>query len=142
MNTTFDCAGSPVRILKSKNFQDLHPQATDKQPLSTLSLHALLLELITMVNPLYVVYALSAIAGVEACKRTCSASNDAGTTCSYSCTQVCSSISAKQARDTFLAALQSGGNSCSAVGTSGVSCRKTANFGSCYDHHWSCGSGC
>ncbi|KAI3587962.1 hypothetical protein IWW34DRAFT_713554 [Fusarium oxysporum f. sp. albedinis] len=95
-----------------------------------------------MVSPLYVVYALSAIAGVEACKRTCSASNDAGTTCSYLCTQVCSSISAKQARDTFLAALQSGGNSCSAVGTSGVSCRKTAKFGSCYDHHWSCGSGC
>ncbi|KAH7253710.1 uncharacterized protein BKA55DRAFT_689211 [Fusarium redolens] len=99
-------------------------------------------QLIKMFNPLYVVYALSAIAGVEACKRTCSASNDAGTTCSYSCTQVCSSISAKQARDTFLAALQSGGNSCSAVGTSGVSCRKTAKFGSCYDHHWSCGSGC
>ncbi|KAF4502155.1 kinetochore complex Sim4 subunit Fta4 [Fusarium agapanthi] len=99
-------------------------------------------EVITMVNPFYVVYALSAIAVVEACKRTCSASNDAGTTCSYSCTQVCSSISAKQARDTFLAALQSGGSSCSAVGTSGVSCRKTAKFGSCYDHHWSCGSGC
>ncbi|KAG7418350.1 hypothetical protein Forpe1208_v004359 [Fusarium oxysporum f. sp. rapae] len=127
----------------NQNFKrELHLQVIDKRSLSTLSLHALLLELITMVNPLYVVYALSAIAGVEACKRTCSASNDAGTTCSYSCTHVCSSISAKQARDTFLAALQSGGNSCSAVGTSGVSCRKTAKFGSCYDHHWSCGSGC
>ncbi|CAG7564264.1 uncharacterized protein B0J16DRAFT_343086 [Fusarium flagelliforme] len=95
-----------------------------------------------MVNPLYVVYVLSAITGVQACKRTCSATGDSGGTCTYNCTHVCSSISANEARNTFLAALQNGGNSCSAVGTSGVKCRKTASFGSCYNHYWSCGSGC
>ncbi|WZH39202.1 Kinetochore complex Sim4 subunit Fta4 [Fusarium acuminatum] len=95
-----------------------------------------------MVSLSYVIYALSAIAGVQACKRTCTATGDSGTTCSYSCSQVCSSISANLARNTFLAALQNGGNSCSAVGTSGVKCRKTSKFGSCYDHYWSCGSGC
>ncbi|SPJ75711.1 uncharacterized protein FTOL_05442 [Fusarium torulosum] len=95
-----------------------------------------------MVSLSYVIYALTAIAGVQACKRTCTATGDSGTTCSYSCTQVCSSISANLARNSFLAALQNAGNSCSAIGTSGVQCRKTNKFGSCYDHYWSCGSGC
>ncbi|KAH6867723.1 hypothetical protein B0T10DRAFT_502157 [Thelonectria olida] len=95
-----------------------------------------------MVNPLYVVYALATVAGVQACKRTCSATSDTGTTCTYNCTKMCSSLPATEARDTFLAALQSAGHSCSAKGTRGVTCKKTSKFGSCYDHYWSCGSGC
>ncbi|KAF4457918.1 hypothetical protein F53441_271 [Fusarium austroafricanum] len=94
-----------------------------------------------MVKPLFIVYALAAIAGVEACKKTCTAAAE-GTTCSYTCTHVCKDISAKNARDTFLAALQNAGHSCSAVGTSGVKCKKSSKFGSCYDHHWSCGRDC
>ncbi|QPC69293.1 hypothetical protein HYE68_000045 [Fusarium pseudograminearum] len=95
-----------------------------------------------MVNPLYLFSALCMVAGVQACKRTCSATGDSAGTCSYNCTHVCSSISANEARNTFLAALQSSGNSCSAVGTSVIHCTKTASFGSCYDHYWLCGRGC
>ncbi|RKK58405.1 hypothetical protein BFJ69_g17396 [Fusarium oxysporum] len=92
-----------------------------------------------MVNLLYIVYALSAVAGVQACETTCSATGDSGSTCSYICNQACPDVPAHEARNNFLAALQSGGHSCSAVGASGVRCQKTDGFGSCYDHYWLCG---
>ncbi|KAF4469722.1 kinetochore complex Sim4 subunit Fta4 [Fusarium albosuccineum] len=95
-----------------------------------------------MVNPLHIIYALAALQRVQACVKTCTPSGGNGTSCSYTCTRACASLSAKDARDGFLGALQSGGNSCSAVGTSGVQCVKDSKFGSCYDHHWSCGRGC
>ncbi|CAJ0552630.1 Ff.00g007080.m01.CDS01 [Fusarium sp. VM40] len=127
--------------LKEQSNQNLIANTPSLLSLSPESIQTLITTA-TMVSLSYVIYALSAIAGVQACKRTCTATGDSGTTCSYSCSQVCSSISANLARNTFLAALQNGGNSCSAVGTSGVQCRKTSKFGSCYDHYWSCGSGC
>ena len=97
---------------------------------------------IIMVNVLYLVSVLAAIAGVDACKRTCSPTGSSGGYCNYNCVNACSSISATLARDTYLAALHSHGYSCSAVGTRQVKCKANAAFGSCYDHYWSCGSGC
>lgn len=99
--------------------------------------------LITMVSLRYVVCALAAVSGVQAqCKRTCRATSDAKGLCTYNCTAMCSSLPATEARDNYLSALHSAGHSCKAKGTRGVECKKTSAFGSCYDHYWSCGSGC
>ncbi|KAH6884003.1 hypothetical protein B0T10DRAFT_494172 [Thelonectria olida] len=95
-----------------------------------------------MVNALYIIYALAAVASVEACKKTCTATTSSGSTCNYNCTNACESYPTKDARDDFLAALQNAGYSCSAVATNRVKCKKTSGFGGCSDHHWSCGSGC
>ncbi|KAG8353845.1 hypothetical protein FVEN_g13176 [Fusarium venenatum] len=95
-----------------------------------------------MVNSLFILSIFYVAAGVQTCKRTRSVIGDNANICSYNCTHICSSISANEARNTFLAALQSSGKSRSAVGTSAIECTKTASFGNCYDHYWSCGRGC
>ena len=95
-----------------------------------------------MVKATFFISALALLAGVEACKRTCTPTKDKGGVCTYSCTKMCSDLGAKEARDEFLSNLQSAGHKCSASGSSGVKCTKNSSFGSCYDHHWSCGSGC
>ncbi|SPJ78139.1 uncharacterized protein FTOL_06528 [Fusarium torulosum] len=95
-----------------------------------------------MVNVLTIISTLAAVSAVQACKQTCAVASATNNVCTYICTNVCEDISAQQARNTFLAALQGAGNSCTAVGTTNISCRKLNAFGSCYDHHWSCGRGC
>ena len=96
-----------------------------------------------MVNVNYILYALAATAAtVEACKKTCKATTSVGGTCNYKCTNACETYPTMDARDDFLAALQTSGHSCSAVATNKVKCKKTKAFGKCADHHWSCGSGC
>ncbi|KAM0391264.1 hypothetical protein ACHAPZ_011512 [Fusarium culmorum] len=96
-----------------------------------------------MVNALSMITALAAIAGVQAaCPKTCSVGTASGGTCTYTCTRACVNHAAGDARDSFLGALQARGYSCSGKGLTGVSCKKTANFGSCYDHYWLCGKNC
>ncbi|PLN81740.1 hypothetical protein BDW42DRAFT_89397 [Aspergillus taichungensis] len=84
----------------------------------------------------------AAATSVEACKQTCKVSSKGLSSCSYKCKNVCDSYPTKDARDDFLANLQSAGHSCTAVSTNGVKCKKTKSFGDCGSHHWSCGSGC
>ncbi|KAM5370197.1 hypothetical protein ACJZ2D_008600 [Fusarium nematophilum] len=97
-----------------------------------------------MVNLLYVAYALATVTGVQACERTCFALGPTlGNTCTYYCPNMCFPMRDYEARDGFLSALRSHGHSCSAEkGTALVHCKQTSKFGSCYDHYWSCGSGC
>lgn len=85
-----------------------------------------------------------ALAGTTlACRRTCTAVSEDNSHCNYSCTHVCESISATEARTNFLAALRAAGYDCRATGATGVVCRKGGSFGdNCYDHYWTCGSGC
>jgi hypothetical protein len=79
----------------------------------------------------------------EACKRTCSAVSETSGTCTYNCTDQCSSLPAGTARDNFLNALKSSGYSCTSSGVTGVKCNKGGSFGTnCWNHYWTCGSGC
>ncbi|KAI1818664.1 FAD/NAD(P)-binding domain-containing protein [Poronia punctata] len=66
--------------------------------------------------------ALGMAAMGEACKKTCSAVTESGSTCTYNCTDVCSSLPAGTARDSFINALKSSGYSCTASGVTGVKC--------------------
>lgn len=48
-------------------------------------------------------------------------------------------MTANHHRDMFLNGLADHGCNCQPNGVSGVSCVKDANFGSCYEHRWTCG---
>ncbi|KAF5671408.1 kinetochore complex Sim4 subunit Fta4 [Fusarium heterosporum] len=95
-----------------------------------------------MVNALTLIYSLTAVMAVQACKQTCVFVEDTGNHCTYNCVHACKDISAQQARNTFLTALIHAGHECSELDTSGVKCKKVNKFGACSGHYWSCGDDC
>ncbi|KAK4135825.1 hypothetical protein BT67DRAFT_335415, partial [Trichocladium antarcticum] len=73
----------------------------------------------TMVR-LSVVSVLGCLAMADACVTTCSATSETSTQCNYTCTKMCSSLSAGAARNNFLAALKNSGYDCTSTGVTGV----------------------
>ncbi|KAH7196200.1 hypothetical protein DER44DRAFT_792588 [Fusarium oxysporum] len=96
---------------------------------------------ITMVKPTFLVYALATVAGVQACKKTCTSTGEVSGRCNYKCTDACPDLGPTAARNKFLSALLEDYD-CRKSGAAGLSCKKTAAFGSCGSHYWKCGDDC
>ncbi|KAL5585901.1 hypothetical protein FOBRF1_015771 [Fusarium oxysporum] len=96
---------------------------------------------ITMVKPTFLVYALATAAGVQACKKTCTSTGEVSGRCNYKCTDACPDLGPTAARNKFLSALLEDYD-CRKSGAAGLSCKKTAAFGSCGSHYWKCGDDC
>jgi hypothetical protein len=92
-----------------------------------------------MVNlsPLVLAIAILATA-VNACDTACSVSSDTAGTCIYSCFDRCN-FTADDHQRNFLGGLKGAGYDCIGYGaSSGISCKKTAEFGKCASHYWQC----
>lgn len=77
----------------------------------------------------------------KGCDDACTADLDEKGRCYYSCTNACN-FSPTHNRDAFLTGLSNKHYDCKPEAYNSLSCTKKGNFGSCWGHKWTCGSGC
>ncbi|KAJ6441257.1 aureobasidin resistance protein Aur1 [Purpureocillium lavendulum] len=86
--------------------------------------------------------ALALAAAAMACDTACSAAQDRDGRCYYACTDNACHMSGTHHRDQFLNGLSTRGYDCKPEGATSLSCAKTADFGGCWSHKWTCGGQC